>query len=78
MTAHVHDIFAAGHRTAKLIWAAVALVAFGVAATVIVLMTTSTGTDSTEAPPPAGIVNPTTHAQVTNNDCGPSRIVHPC
>jgi hypothetical protein len=76
MTAHVHDSFTAGHRTATLIWAAIAVLALAVLAAVLVLV--STRDDTAPAAPVNGGANPTSHRQVTSNDCGPTRIVHPC
>jgi hypothetical protein len=76
MTAHVHDMFAGGFRSTKLIWAAIVLVA-ALAVTATVLALTSSSADSSATPRGGG--GPTTvPSHSTNYDCGPTRIVHPC
>ena len=76
MTTHVHDLLAAGYRSTKLIWAAIVVVA-ALAVTATVLALGSRTGDASPAAPPTVATQPTSHSQVTD-DCGPSRIVHPC
>jgi hypothetical protein len=77
MTAHAHDILSAGHNGTKLIWAAIAVVAV-LAVTAIVLVLVTRATDDSPTAPSAVRSQPVPSSQVANNDCGPTRIVHPC
>jgi hypothetical protein len=80
MTAHVQDVIVTrpNHRTAKLIWNAVALVTLAVAFIVTLVVLLNTNTDQAQSNPPAGGNNAGTSVSQVTNDCGPTRVVHPC
>jgi hypothetical protein len=79
MTAHVQGTIATrpSHRTAKLTWNAVALVTLAVAFVVTLVVLLNTNTDQAQSTPTTGGGLGTHQSQFTN-DCGPTRIVHPC
>jgi hypothetical protein len=75
MTAHVQDSFVTrpAHRTVRLIWTVLAVLAL--AATVLIVLLSTGSSEKSQSGPGKAVP---TIGQVAPNPCAPNHVIHPC